>query len=344
VSNIKSIEYIGDHQTCDLEVDHEDHQFYLANGILTSNSHATAYAIDSYMCSWLLTYYEEQWITAHLEANSGNDISRAKAFSEVRSMGYKIVPLDIMHATKSWTVLPGKQLMPSLTSCKGVGETAIDELESLKPFNSIEELLWDADGNWRLSKFNKRSLEALIDIEAFTSLDCVGSDKLFKNYHHLHEVVITNMNEIKKTSKRDPGIGKRRFFELLKEHENIPDYTRSEKINLQIKHFGTIDVASVVPDKILKRLEEKNVRSIDEFDEKNLYWFCVTSMQPKQTKNGKKYATLNCTSPSGKTHRIMMWGWDGKLAFEPYSIVAAELAHSDFGYSTSQYRLQKLSV
>lgn len=306
-------------------------------------AHATAYAIDSYMCAWLLKHYEPQWLTAHLEANSGNDDSRAKAFAEVRSMGYKIVPLDIMHATKSWSVLPGKQLMPSLTSCKGVGETAVEELETLRPFDSIEDLLWDQDGNWRLSKFNKRSLEALIDVEAFTSIDCVGEDKMFKNYRHMHTVLIDNMDQIKKSTKKEPGIGKRRFFELIKEHENVPDYTRSEKINLQIKHFGTVDISTVVPEMILKKLADKNVRTIDEYDGKNLYWFCVMNATPKQTKNGKKYMMLNCVGLAGKLYKIFMWSWDGQLQFNPYSVVAAEIADSSFGYSTSQYRVKKLT-
>ena len=38
-NNIKSIKQIGKAQTYDIEVAHPDHQFYLANGILTSNSY-----------------------------------------------------------------------------------------------------------------------------------------------------------------------------------------------------------------------------------------------------------------------------------------------------------------
>ncbi len=344
LTNILSVEYIGEHETCDLEVEHPDHQFYLANGVLTSNSHATAYAIDSYLCAWLLKHHEPQWITAHLEANSSNDDARSKAFSEVRSMGYEIVPLDITHATKSWTVLPGKRLMPSLTSCKGVGETAVEELQTLKPFNSVEELLWDEDGNWRLSKFNKRSLEALIDVEAFSSLDCVGQGKMFSNYNHMHTVLIENMDQIKKSSKREPGFGKRRFFELINEHVNIPDYTRNERIEKQIKHFGTIDINTIVQPKVLKRLADKNVRPLDEYDGKNHYWFCVTSVIPKRTKNNRNYLLLNGSGPSGKLFRIFMWSWDGVFTIEPYSIVAAEIAGSDFGYSTSQFKVIKLSA
>lgn len=342
--NVKSVEFVGLEETYDLEVEHPDHQFYLDNGILTSNSHATAYAIDSYLCAFLAHYHTDQWVIAHLEANSSNDESRAKAFGEVRALGYKIVPLDIMHASKSWQVLPGKRLMPSFLSCKGIGAAAVDELESLKPFNTLEELLWDQDGHWRLSKFNKRVLEALIDVRAMDNLNCVGEGNLFRNYKHLHTVLIENMGEIKKSTKKEPGIGKRRFFELIKEHENVDDYTRQERIMLQLKHFGSIDVESLVPDSVVSKLDDRGVRNVDEYDGKETYWFLIASMTPKTSKNGRKYCILEGVGRSGKRHKIFMWSWDGKTLYEPYTAVFAELASSDFGLSTSQYKIQRLKV
>ena len=73
-----------------------------------NKSHAVCYAIDSYYCAWLLTYFEEEWLCAYLEAMSGNDKKRSKAFSEVKTLGYTIVPIDINYADTSWTILDGK--------------------------------------------------------------------------------------------------------------------------------------------------------------------------------------------------------------------------------------------
>ncbi len=162
MTNIASVVEVGKLETCDLEVDHPDHQFYLTNGILTSNSHAVAYAIDSFWCAWLMTYYEEQWMCSYLEAYSKSPEKRAKAFGEARALGYNIVPIDINQAALGWTALPGKKLMPSMTSVKGVGDTAVEEIMAQRPFNSIEEMLWNEDGSWRPSKYNKKSMEALI--------------------------------------------------------------------------------------------------------------------------------------------------------------------------------------
>ena len=79
-----------------------------------NKSHAVAYAIDSYYCAWLMTYYEEEWLCAYLESMEGNPDKRGKAFSEVQTLGYEIVPIDINYADKNWTILKGKKFMLSL--------------------------------------------------------------------------------------------------------------------------------------------------------------------------------------------------------------------------------------
>lgn len=344
MTNIKSITPIGKHQAYDLEVDHPDHQFYLANGVLTSNSHAVAYAIDSYWCAWLMTYYEEEWLAAYLESMSGNDDSRAKAFSEVRSLGYDIVPLDVKEASTHWKVLPGKRLMPSLVACKGVGATAAQDLESLRPFETLEELLWDDEGRWRPTKFNKKALEAMIHVGAFESLNCVGEDRYFKNYHHMHKVLIENNGEIKKHTKKEPFKGKQRFFELIREHSDTPPWTRDEFIKNIIDHFGSLDVKLIMPKEIVNRLEQKGITSIDEYRGKDVYWFCVSKAIPKKTRNGKNYLLMEIVGPAGAIHKMFMWSWDCVTEFKRYSIVLGEISRTEFGFTTSQRKLRTLDV
>ena len=105
-----------------------------------NKSHAVSYAIDSYYCAWLMTYYKEEWLCAYLEAMSSNPDKRKKAISEIKKLGYKIVPTDINHADKYWTILDGKRFMPSFLSCKGVGEAAIDEIIENRPYREIDDL------------------------------------------------------------------------------------------------------------------------------------------------------------------------------------------------------------
>lgn len=342
MSNIISVEEIGEHQTYDLEVDHPDHQFYLANGVLTSNSHAVSYAIDSYWCAWLMTYYEEEWLCAYLESMSGNGDHRAKAFGEVKALGYSIVPIDINHATTGWTILPGKKFMPSMSSCKGVGEIAVAEIEEMRPFSSLEEILWNPDGTWRPSKFNKRSLESLIKIRAFESLGIVGEGKLFESYKQMHEILIENANEIKKSSRRDPMRGKSAFGELLKTTRGMGEWSKTELVEYSQELLGALDVGLLVSDELLTRLESKGIRPVDQWDKKDIYWAIVSDAIPKKTKNGKNYLMLKLMGMNGKEFKCFAWGWDGMTDLQKLTPIIGEFDRGDFGLSTQMWRIKEL--
>lgn len=342
--NIKSITPIGAHQTYDLEVQHPDHQFYLTNGMLTSNSHATAYAIDSYMCAWLLTHYEEEWLTSYLESMSANPEDKAKAISDIKSMGYQVVSVDVNHATKGWTVLPGKKFVPSLLSVKGVGTSAIDELFENRPYKNIEDFLWDENGDWKHSKFNKRALEAMIKVGGFDSLECVGEDKLFKTYRHMYEVLVNNMDEIKKTSKRDPGHGRRRFYELAREVTSLPDWTMQERAANQVDALGALDVCSLIPPETLEQLKKKQIKSIDDHDGKDLYWFLVTEQTVKKTRKGSAYLRLAALGMQGTINWLNVWAWkEDSKPIPPYALCLAEVEKNEMGFSSASWKLKILT-
>lgn len=344
-TNIARVEYFGDADTYDLEVDHPDHQFYLPNGILTSNSHAVAYAIDSYMCAWLLTHHEEEWLTSYLESMSNSPEDKVKAFGEIRQMGYQIVPIDINHATKTWTVISGKKFMPSFLSVKGVGDSAIDEIIANRPYTSIESLLWNDDGSWRHSKFNKRALESLVKVGAFQSLNIVGPDKLFKSYKQMYFVLIENNDMIRKSTKKDPFLGRKNFYELIKGSQDMDEWTHSERAANYVDCLGSADITAIVDPSILAKLQDKDVKSIDDLESgKEIVWFAIQSIEPRKTKTGKSYLSMGVVGPKGKTHKIFCWGWDGVRKFQPYGICIAEVEKNDFGLSTTLWRLKEIDT
>src|SRR6056300_1491706 len=100
---IKSIEFKGMQETYDLEVEHKDHQYFLSNGMLSSNSHAVAYAIDSYYAAWLHTYYETDWLATVLQSENNNPKALTKAISEIKAMDYDIAPPDINYSGYEWS-------------------------------------------------------------------------------------------------------------------------------------------------------------------------------------------------------------------------------------------------
>ena len=308
-----------------------------------NKAHAVAYAIDSYWCAWLMTYHEEQWLSAYVESMLGNPDKKAKAFGEIKKLGYTIVPIDINHADKGWTVLPGKRFMPSLLSCKGVGETAADEIIETRPYENLEQVLYNEDGTWRPSKFNKKALETLIKVGAFESLECVGEGRLFNSYHHMHEVLIENADAIKKSPKKDAHLGRKTVYELARALAPMPEWTRREQADNQVEAFGSVDVSALLEPEVLKRLEDKGIRPVDEWDKKDLYWFCIQEATPKKTKTGKQYLLLQAVGPVGKAYRMNAWGWDGAKQFPPLAVVIAEVDRNDFGLSTTMWRCKELA-
>jgi len=375
MTNIKSVEPIGKHQTFDLEVDHPDHQFYLANGVLTSNSHAVAYAIDSYWCAWLMTYHEEEWVRSYLESMSSTPAQRLKAFSEVKALGWTIVPIDINLASDGWIALPGKRLMPSIVSASGVGSSAFEEIAANRPYTSLEELLWTDDFEWKHSKFNKKALEALVKIGAFDSVGIVGEGKMFKNYHQMHEVlfgshvesitkkrkgvvttedeVVEHFNALRRRTKSDPHAGVRALYELLKRYDDIEEWTPAEKAKNLVEVFGTVDATMIVDPDILDSLNRKNITSIDdvEFGSTDVVWFITVIASPKKgkptggvvktTRNGKQYVQAYVMGSSGSVKRVTMWGI--KHIPEPYVLYVAEVKRDDYGFSTSASKMRALT-
>ena len=341
-----------------------------------NKAHAVAYAIDSYWCAWLMAHYEEQWLCSYLESMSNTPDQRAKAFGEVKALGYQIVPIDINHAALGWTVLPGKRLMPSMTSCKGVGAAAVEEIMENRPYNTVEELLWNDDFQWRHSKFNKRALESLIKIGAFGSMDIIGEEKLFSDYHHMHEtlfgfhqetvtkkrkgvevtedVELDHSTLVKRSTKGDPHEGLKNFYELVRRCANKPDWTSTERAQNMVEVFGALDVTAMIEPQILEALEKKEIGSIDDLEhgESKVVWFVVAPTASKKgakpvtgvkkkTKNGKEYIQVFGVGPTGKANRISVWG--GKELPAAFTLFCAEVKKDDFGNSTTVWKMKSLS-
>lgn len=345
-TNIARVEYVGEDETFDIEVEHPDHQYVLSSGILSSNSHAIAYAIDSYLCAFLLTHHTEEWLCAFLEANSSNPDDRAAAFSQVKRMGYEVVGIDVNEATKSWTILSGKRFMPSFLSCKGIGPGAADEIIALRPFASVETMLFDDDGSWRPSKFNKRGMEALIKVGGMKSFDCVGEGRLFSSWRHMNHVVIDRQDELKRTSKKDPHRGLKTLYDIAREtrDEFADEWSRKELVTFQVEYFGSVDVQALVGPELIQKLAEKGIPSVGELEvgEKRIAWFVPQGVTMKKTKKKQPYGEIEALSPSGRTVRLKVWGMGDPSVVEPFSTCFAEVSRDEWGCSTQIWRLKRL--
>ena len=305
-------------------------------------SHAVAYAIDSYYCAWLLTYYEAEWLCAYLESMIGNPESRAEAIAAVKSFGYEVGKVDVNESTNDWTISSSrKAFIPSFSTVKSVGSAAIEEITELRPYIDIKDLFYNPDGSWKHSKFNRKGMEALIKLKGFDSMNIVGPEKFFSSYKHMHHVVIESAEFVRKHSKRDPWVGYKKMVEIATETHGMEEWTKKESALFQRELVGDVDAYSLMSAETKKKLEENDVRAIDHWEILDLYWFMVKGSVEKTTKKGKPYLLLEVAGVDGTAKKMYLWDWDGKTNFEPYTICIGEVDKSDFGFAS---KLRKMKI
>jgi DNA polymerase III alpha subunit len=175
MSNIKSVKFIGNSQTYDLEVNHKDHQFYLSNGILTSNSHAVLYSMTSYKTAYLKTHYPLEFLTANLIAEANSNAKNApdnilKIKQELRATGVKVLPPDINKSEMTYTIIDDKTLLTGFDSLKFMSNDAIPEIVQNRPYSSFEDFMRKVSAK----KVKINSIYALIGSGCF---DCFGMSR-----------------------------------------------------------------------------------------------------------------------------------------------------------------------
>jgi DNA polymerase-3 subunit alpha len=134
-----------------------------------NKSHSVAYATIGYWCGYLKAHYPVYYMTAVLN-NTDKPERLVKYMDDARAMGIRILPPHINKSGKKFTV-DKDGIRFGLSSIKFVGEKAVDEILSLRPFKSY------ADFEERVSsKVNSRMRESLLASGAFSELDGVQVD------------------------------------------------------------------------------------------------------------------------------------------------------------------------
>ena len=211
MGNIKSVKSVGRHQTYDLEVDHPDHQYYLSNGMLSSNSHATLYSMISFFTAWLKSHYPLPFLTALLESEVNSNVKAAKdnilkIKTELRGKKVKIIPPDVNVSDLSWKIINDKTLMTGLDSLKYMGKDAIPELITKRPFTSFKDLIYRTTA----TKVRATAIQAMA---ASGSLDSFGMDrKLMFLYASDYRAKLRNhMSKLERLWKKE-NFGKQEVF------------------------------------------------------------------------------------------------------------------------------------
>lgn len=123
---VVSVEHIGFDEVYDVEMEAPYHSFATDKGVATCNSHATAYAVTSYVGAYLKANYPTAFYTVALQWGDDKEIPALMSEMEQCSKA-KIVPPDVnVSDVKFFTDYGTDEIFWSLTRIKMLGTKAVE--------------------------------------------------------------------------------------------------------------------------------------------------------------------------------------------------------------------------
>lgn len=144
---VVSIEEWGKTSTWDIEMDPSGPKNFIANGIVSHNSHAACYGFVSYMTGYLKAHYPEEYMASLLSSVMGDKDKPRLYLSEAKRMGLRVLPPDLNRSLRDFSVHEREEepsqydVLFGLTAIKKVGDGVVaeirDEVKRGGPFISI---------------------------------------------------------------------------------------------------------------------------------------------------------------------------------------------------------------
>ncbi len=268
-------------------------KFEYFSGYGFNKSHAVSYCILSYQCAWLLNYYPAEWLAAFLDKEP--ETRKERAIATAKSMGYVVEPLNVNTSGVNWEISEdGKTLVQPLTSIKGLGAVAIQQIIEHRPFNTIEEFLFH--DKVKYSKLNKKALDALCRAQALNDL----VDVRFSGLKHFWSA--TCVDRPRKLKNLEENITK---------YEPEGDFSEEEKLESLVSLTGVFPISSVITENVREKLNELYIPPISEYDpELGVTWFIPRECKLKKSKNGKNFFVVKVIDDNNETNTIRCWGVD----------------------------------
>ena len=265
-------------------------KFEYFSGYGFNKSHAVSYSIVSYQCAWLATHYNPEWCCAFLDREP--ETRKQKAINLVKAQGYNVKPLNINTSGRHWDILDDSTLIAPLTTIKGLGDAAIDEIIEKRPFASAEDLLFDKGVVAR--KLNKKSLDALCRSNAMKDL----IDERFSGSRHFWSAVVVDKPKTRK-----------KLAENIEKYLPEGDFTKNEFIEHITALTGIYPLDLVVPEDLLAKFERKGLPPISEYleSDEDFCWCIPIAVNSKKTKNKKWYHVVTVIDSNSVQLQIRCW-------------------------------------
>ena len=196
-----------------------------------------------------------------------------------------------------WEIsLNGKTLIQPLSSVKGLGDAAIDQILNNRPFETIEDFLFNE--NIIYSKLNKRCLDVLIRCEAMDGF----IDNRFTGRKHFWSAVAV-----------DRPRNRKKFNENIETYAPECDFTTEQEIQNIVSLTGRFPFERIMSQDIIDGLAQSCVPPISEFDpDLRVAWVIPRTIKRKKTKTGKDYFEVEVTDSNSVMTKIRCWGVNPK--------------------------------
>jgi DNA-directed DNA polymerase III PolC len=177
---VVSIEPDGIEMTYDVEMAPDGPLNFIANGIVSHNSHAACYALIAYRTAWLRASYPAEYMAALISSVMDTKDKVPFFVSQAEQMGISILPPDVNLSDHEFVVVDGN-IRFGLDAVKGVGYAAVEAIKTARgdsdpahpptrraPLHPFRDL-WDFCARVDNRSVNKKAIEALIKCGAFGS-------------------------------------------------------------------------------------------------------------------------------------------------------------------------------
>jgi len=264
--------------------------FEYFSGYGFNKSHAVSYSIISYQCAWLCNYYPAEWTAAFLEREPEH--RKEKAINLAKQHGFSIQDINVNTSGMKWEIMDNTTLVAPLTTIKGLGEKAIEQILNNRPFSDIEDFIFNEGIVY--SKLNKKALDVLCRAGAMDDL----VDKRFSGDKHFWSAVCVDRPKRLKN-----------FLENVEKYEPEGSFTEEEKITFLSDLTGIFPVSKVVTPEVQKRIDDNFLPPISEYDHDLKSCWCIPrSVTTKTTKNGKKFFVVEVIDSNSVVTKVRCWG------------------------------------
>ena len=156
LATVQSVDYLCDEDVYDVERADPNHTFTTVGGVVTCNSHATAYAATAYAGGWLKANYPVAFYTVALQWADDDEIVSIMGEMEAFSNAKVVAPDINVSEDKFYTDYETNSIFWSLSRIKMLGVKAVDwimtERRKNGNFTSIENFI-DRVFKYKLKKY-----------------------------------------------------------------------------------------------------------------------------------------------------------------------------------------------